>query len=221
MRLIGGTAFAIILGSGAAVMAQSTPGTPTPQSETGSKSAAAKLTVTGCLQRGDEASTPATGTTGAERLAPGAIVLINAASQTTERQPADVTTYVLEGSDIDSMVGQKVEVTGTVIAAASAGGASPQTPDASATSDATGSGNTASRPGSADTTGTAGTAGGAAAPGTTGTAGAPGTAAPAERHEAGTVTAETPGSVTPVAPHTTPHLRVMSARVVGECSSNR
>jgi hypothetical protein len=41
-------------------------------------------------------------------------VLINAKSGTTESQPADVTTYVLEGADLASAVGQRVEVKGTL-----------------------------------------------------------------------------------------------------------
>jgi len=43
-----------------------------------------------------------------------------------------------------------------------------------------------------------------------------------ERHEAGTVTAETPGSVTPTSTASTPKIRVDSAKSVGgDCSSTR
>jgi hypothetical protein len=158
-----------VLGCAAAIAAQET---STSQSGAApAKGAADKITVSGCLQRAGEASTPTTGTTGAERLAPGTFVLINAKSATDETKPADGTTYVLEGGELASHVGHRVEVSGT------------------------------------------------ATPLTTGTAG---TTPAGERHEAGTVTAETPGSVTPAASTANvPRIRVLSVRPVGDCSSSR
>ena len=167
MRLTAGT-FAFVLGSIVAAAAQTT--TTPPAAEPNSK-AADKITVTGCLQRASEASTPTTGTTGAERVSPASFVLINAKTGTQESQPADGTTYVLEGGDLASKVGQRVEVIGTM------------TPVATGTTGATPAG---------------------------------------ERHEAGTVTAETPGSVTPTSTASTPKIRVDSAKSVGgDCSSTR
>ena len=166
MRLTAGT-FAFMLGSVVAVAAQNP--TTSPSADPNSKPAD-KITVTGCLQRASEASTPATGTTGAERISPASFVLINAKTGTQESQPADGTTYVLEGGDLASKVGQRVEVIGTM------------TPVATGTTGATPA---------------------------------------AERHEAGTVTAETPGSVTPTSTAKTPRIHVDSARSVGDCSSTR
>jgi len=135
----------------------------------GTAKASEQITVTGCVQRSEAASTPATGTSGAPQLPPG-FVLINAKSGTNESQPADVTTYVLEGGDLDSIVGQRAEVKGTM------------TPSAAGTS---------------------------------------GTILPAERHEAGSVTADTPGSAGRTSTADSPHIRVASVRVVGDCSSNQ
>jgi hypothetical protein len=166
MRLTAGT-FAFVLGSVVAVAAQNTTTPPSP--EPNSKPTD-KITVTGCLQKASEASTPATGTTGAERISGASFVLINAKTGALESQPADGTTYVVEGGDLAAMVGQRVEVVGRMT------------------------------------------------PVPTGTTGA----TPAsERHEAGTVTAETPGSVTPTSTANTPRIRVESAKSVGDCSSNR
>jgi len=98
-----------MLGSVVAVAAQNP--TTSPSADPNSKPAD-KITVTGCLQRASEASTPATGTTGAERIAPASLVLINAKTGTQESQPAEGTTYVVEGGDLAAMVGQRVEVIG-------------------------------------------------------------------------------------------------------------
>jgi hypothetical protein len=77
------------------------------------------ITVNGCLQRAEEASTPATGNAGALRVEGESFVLINAVATGTGTQPADVTTYVVQGaSGFASMVGKRVEVTGTVSPAA-------------------------------------------------------------------------------------------------------
>jgi len=130
---------------------------------------AEQITVTGCLQRTETASTPATGVPGAPKLAPG-FVLINAKAGATDSQPADVTTYVLEGGDLASRVGQRVEVKGALLP--SPVGTSGKTP-------------------------------------------------PAERHEAGSVTADTPGSVSPASSADSPRIQVASARVVGDCSSSQ
>ena len=166
MRLTAGT-FAFVLGSVVAVAAQTT--TTSPAQDPNNKPTD-KITVTGCLQRASEASTPTTGTTGAERISAASLVLINAKTGTQETQPADGTTYVVEGGDLAAMVGQRVEVVGRM------------TPIATGTTGAT--------PAS-------------------------------ERHEAGTVTAETPGSVTPASTANTPRIRVESAKSVGDCSSSR
>jgi hypothetical protein len=170
MRLTSGT-LAFVFGC---VVVASAQGTST-QAPAGNKPAAAnaphKMTVTGCLQRAQQASTPATGTTGAPRVVPEAFVLINSTAGEKEKQPADVTTYVVAGPDLASKVGQRVEVTGMMTLVATPLGTTP----------------------------------------------------PSERHEAGTVAAETPGSVSPAAAESTPHIQVTSIRgVAGDCSvSNR
>lgn len=168
MRLTVGTFLALVLGSAVGAAAQGA-STPSAGNAASAKNVTENMTVTGCLQRAEEASTPVTGTTGAERLPPG-FVLINAKSGTTETQPADGTTYILDGGDLASKVGQRVEVKGTM------------TPSATGTS---------------------------------------GTTPAAERHEAGSVTAETPGSVSPASAASTPRIRVTSVRAVGDCSSSR
>ena len=153
---------AVTVAAQSATVPQSTGDATTPK-------AAEQITVTGCLERTEIASTPATGTPGAPKLAPG-FVLINAKSGTTESQPADVTTYVLEGGNLASSVGQRVEVKGALI------------PSAIGTS---------------------------------------GTMPPAERHEAGSVTADTPGAVNSASAVETPRIAVSSVRVVGDCSSSK
>ena len=74
------------------------------------------IVMIGCLMRAEQASTPATGTTGALRVPPESYVLINAGAPVGGAQPADVTTFVLEeaGVDLASSVGKRVEVTATM-----------------------------------------------------------------------------------------------------------
>jgi hypothetical protein len=73
------------------------------------------ISVVGCLQRGEQASTPATGTTGALRVPPQSFVLINASSTSAGPQTADVTTYLLtEHTGLASNVGKRVEISGTL-----------------------------------------------------------------------------------------------------------
>jgi septal ring-binding cell division protein DamX len=159
----------VMAGGVIAAAAQSATGSQGTSDATETQKTAAPITVTGCLQRTETASTPATGTAGAPKLPPG-FVLINAKSATGESQPADVTTYVLDGSDLAASVGQRVEIKGTLLPAA---------------------------------TGTSGKA------------------VPSAGHEAGTVTAETPGAVNSAAAAETPRLHVASSRVVGDCSSTK
>jgi hypothetical protein len=167
MRL--GAVCIVICGCVAAVAAQGSAVSQGGGEAAGTAKAAEQITVTGCLQRTEAASTPATGTAGAPQLPPG-FVLINAKSATAESQPADVTTYVLEGVDLASSVGQRVEVKGTLTPA---------------------------------------------------TIGTSGTTSPAERHEAGSVTSETPGSASATSTADSPRIRVASVRVVGDCSSSQ
>jgi hypothetical protein len=100
------------------------------------KSISEKITVTGCLERGEHASTPETGTTGAPRVAPESFVLINAVNAgtpTSVQGSAGGTTYVLDGgSDLVSKAGHRVEVKGTAtspVTSISDGGV-PPTPEA-------------------------------------------------------------------------------------------
>ena len=88
------------------------------------------ITVSGCLMRGEQASTPATGTTGALQVPPQSYVLINAATSEGGAQPADVTTFLLEdaGADLASSVGKRVEVTGTMPAVTGTTGTTPPSP---------------------------------------------------------------------------------------------
>jgi hypothetical protein len=105
----------------------------TPSRGSGSKQSSAniseKITVTGCLEKAEQAALPKTGNTGAEKVAPDAFVLINAGSSTSVQGAAGGTTYVLEGGDgVAAKVGHRVEVKGTAISPAtsiSAGGLPP------------------------------------------------------------------------------------------------
>jgi len=165
MRL---TEICVCILAGVAVAAQGAAASQDAGDAAATSKTAGQMTVTGCLQRTEVASTPATGAPGAANLPPG-FVLINAKSATAESQPADVTTYVLDGGDLASIVGRRVEIKGTLM------------------------------------------------PSPTGTSGK---TAPAERHEAGTVTADTPGSVSSSSSES-PRLHVISARAVGDCSSSQ
>lgn len=124
--------FAVVFGCIAFVAARA----QTPPSEqrgttktTGNSNLAEKITVTGCLERGEQAATPKTGNTGAIRVPPEAFVLINAASPTSVQGAAGGTTYVLDGgTGLGSKVGRRVEVKGTATTPAtsiSAGGLPP------------------------------------------------------------------------------------------------
>ena len=125
MRLTGLTIVALACMLAAAASAQQ----PDEKPPAGRQAAAAPITVTGCLQRAEKAATPATGTTGALRVPEDAFVLINATAEEQGPQPADVTTYILTGgSDLASLVGERVEVTGIVSSAAGTAGTDAPAP---------------------------------------------------------------------------------------------
>jgi hypothetical protein len=126
MRLATSSAIALALGYAvvAGAAAQSTPA----KDAAGRPSATVseKITVTGCLERAEQAATPTTGTTGAPRVAPESFVLINAVSV---QGAAGGTTYALDGGDnLTAKLGHRVEIKGTAISPAtsvSAGGIPP------------------------------------------------------------------------------------------------
>jgi hypothetical protein len=64
------------------------------------------------------------------QLPPGSYVLINAATAVGGAQPADVTTFVIEGAGVDlaSSVGKRVEVTGTISSVTGTTGTTPPSP---------------------------------------------------------------------------------------------
>jgi hypothetical protein len=167
---------AIVLGIGYCVLVASTALTNAAQQSGTSTTAgniSEKITVTGCLERGEQAATPATGTTGAAKVAAESFVLINAGSSTSVQTSAGGITYMLDGgSDLAAKVGHRVEVKGTATSSAasiSAGGVPPSP----------------------------------------------------EAHEAGAVTAPTPGTTITPALASNPHIHVSSIRVLGDCSSSR
>jgi hypothetical protein len=107
------------------------------------------ITVTGCLERAEQAATPTTGTTGAMRVAPQAFVLINASLSTGAKGSVAGTTYVLDGGrNLTSSVGRRVEIKGTATspAASISAGAVPPPPEPHEAGAVTGG-----TPGTADT----------------------------------------------------------------------
>ena len=138
-RLWLATSAAIVLGTTAAILAQSPPSSQTSQSQS---MTAKTITVTGCVQRAQQVPTGTSGSTAAE---PGAaetkFVLSNASISTTGTagtsgtatppSTAVASEYRLHADDakLTPHVGHKVEITGVVEPPAQA---SPEPPAASA-----------------------------------------------------------------------------------------
>jgi hypothetical protein len=114
--------FGCVAGLGAAAQSP-------PAQDAGSKpstTVSEKITVTGCLERAEQAATPTTSTPGGSRVTPESFLLINSV---TVQGAAGATTYVLEGGDnLKAQLGHRVEIKGTAISSAtsvSAGGVPP------------------------------------------------------------------------------------------------
>jgi hypothetical protein len=137
-RIWSATCGAVALGATVAVLAQNPPTSQAPQQSASAKT----ITVTGCVQKAQQAP----GTSGATSAAPGAateikFVLTNAAISTTGTtgtagtagppSTAVASEYRLdtEEAKLTPHVGHKVEISGTV---AQPTGAAPQPPTASA-----------------------------------------------------------------------------------------
>ena len=124
MKRIQSGVFAAIVCAAAVSVSAQTPPTPPAGDTQPSYGSANKITVTGCVERAKEGSTP-TGTTGAAATDTTKFVLNNVAASATAPETAGTSgsakasiesSYRLDAEDskLSPHVGHKVEITGTV-----------------------------------------------------------------------------------------------------------